>query len=128
MVQYLYGKLCFAEESANKQGLPVSRDAGVDHGADAFQQEDQPDRHADCRNAHPRIHHADEPGRDQNDADGQNPSPSANATGAQIKCADEPRNAGKQKPQRKQKRQRHHGEPLVQQQKQGKNDGQHAVK
>ena len=104
-----------------------SGNAGVDDGANAFEQEHQSNRYTDCRRADPRIHHADKTRAHQQNADGKDPAPAAHAEGVQIECADEPGNAGEHQPDRKDKRQRQKCEPLVKEQEQRHDHGQNAV-
>ncbi len=70
IIYILYKKLCLAEDTAVKHCLLASRDAGINDGTDALQQECQSNRQTDRRNTHPRIHHTDESGNHQNDTDG----------------------------------------------------------
>ena len=124
-------KLCGATAAAPgiacRSKIFRSGNAGTDDGANAFEKEHQSDRHTDCRRADPRIHHADKTRAHQQNADRQDPAPAANTEGVQIECADEPGNAGKHQPDRKDKRQRQKCEPLVKEQEQRHDYGQHAV-
>ena len=125
-------KLCGAAAAALgiacRSKIFRSGNAGADDGANAFEQEHQSNRYADCRRADPRIHHADETSNHQQNADGKDPAPAAHAEGVQIKCADEPGDAGEHQPDRKEKRQRQQREPLVKEQEQRHDYSQHAVK
>ena len=102
-------KLCGAAATAPGIACSLkilrSGNAGADDGANAFEQEHHSNRYTDCRRADPRIHHADETSNHQQNADGKDPAPAANAERMQIKRADEPGNAGKHQPDRKDKRQ-----------------------